>query len=379
MPHKLAIYPVFFTLFVVCAFTLPACAQTGDSPVTVFDYGNPDPYDLTNLHGFNHAPSVVHVGGGRVIAAWFSGPYEASVHQSIVGATSDDGGRTWSKSTVLNDAPRTSDFDPAFIRDGGRTHLFYSTGRWTRWPFVGIGEAAKKQVGTESFQIHVRTSDDGGATWGESRDVEVGRGWNCRSNGIRLSNGDLLLPTHYLAGPYRATAAWSSDGGQTWTLAADVAIPDGIGGAAEPSVAELPDGQVIMSLRTRDGNLWFARSDDRGRSWKEPEKSGLPAAGSSSNVMVTRDGTLVLTHNPTTADRTQLTLRTSTDGGRTWAEPLLIAQVQPPAAGDAVWARQVAYPSVCELDDGTLLVVWTEIEMSPEAQSGIVRAMRVRL
>lgn len=49
----------------------------------VFNYPNADPYDRNNDYGFNHAPSVTRLSDGRLLAAWFSGPFEASVHQVI--------------------------------------------------------------------------------------------------------------------------------------------------------------------------------------------------------------------------------------------------------------------------------------------------------
>src|SRR5688572_2771541 len=89
----------------------------------VFKYPLSDPYDLKNLHGFNHAPSIARMADGKLIAAWFSGPFEASVHQVILASTSNDDGKTWSEAQVLQDTPRVSDFDAAFIQDSARTWM----------------------------------------------------------------------------------------------------------------------------------------------------------------------------------------------------------------------------------------------------------------
>src|SRR5690606_845633 len=92
--------PLALTVFVAAAASAPlglapASAQTAEPAVTVFRDARTDPYDLTNLYGFNHAPSVTRLEGERVMVVWFSGPYEASVHQSVIGAISEDGGRSW--------------------------------------------------------------------------------------------------------------------------------------------------------------------------------------------------------------------------------------------------------------------------------------------
>ncbi|MCC6681271.1 MAG: exo-alpha-sialidase [Phycisphaeraceae bacterium] len=357
-----------------------------ESETVIFDYGNGDPYDLANLHGFNHATSVAALPDGRVMAMWFSGPYEASVHQSIMAADSDDGGRTWSKAYLFSDEPRTSDFDPAFIVNGDQVLAFFSTGRWTRWPFVGIGDAARKQVGTESFQIWMKRSGDSGRTWSLPQAPLIAPGWNCRSNGIRLSNGHLLLPLHYLQSPHRSAALLSEDGGKTWHISQEVAMPDKQD-AAEPSAAQLSDGSLLMALRTRDGKLWFTRSHDSGNTWETPIATDISATSGSHSLFRHSSGKLVLVHNPGPVPlRTELTLRVSLDDGGTWSQPVLLASVEAPeempAAADApdvVWSRQVSYPSVCELPDGKLVVVWGLIEMSSASQSGIIHAARVSL
>ena len=347
------------------------------SSAVVFEDSHSDPYDRTNRYGFNHAASVTVLGGDRVMAAWFSGPFEGSVDQLILGATSEDGGRTWDKAEVVNDAPHVSDFDPAFIQVGERTLLFFSTGRWERLPSMGPSHGGRPQFGVDSFQILMRTSGDQGHTWSDAREVDAGPGWDCRSNGIKLRNGTLLLPTHYLQAPHIASVLLSTDEGATWKRGPDIVTADKIG-AAEPSVAELPSGNLVMVLRTTDGNLWLTRSDDHGATWQSPEKQDLPAATSSANLLCTTSGTLLLTHNPTPPPlRTELTMRASHDEGKSWSAPLTIATAEPGAANEDVWSRQVCYPSVCELGDGTLLVVWARILLSPDKQTGAICSARV--
>ena len=64
----------------------------------VFEHPCADPYNLENCHGFNHGPSVTVLPDGHLVCAWFSGPFEASVQQVILGSYSSDGGRTWGRS-----------------------------------------------------------------------------------------------------------------------------------------------------------------------------------------------------------------------------------------------------------------------------------------
>ena len=372
--------------WVICATaTVGAAAPTEAVPVgaiqsqtVVYEDAHTDPYDRNNLYGFNHAPSVTALGGDRVLAAWFSGPFEGSVHQVILGSVSEDGGKSWGPARVLNDAPRVSDFDPGFINAGDKTLLFFSNGRWASLPSPGPSKGDRRQVGVDSFFMLLTRSFDQGRTWSEAREIGAGPGWNCRSNGIKLKNGTLLIPTHHLEAPHISSVLLSTDNGSTWTRGPDIKTPGNVG-SAESSVAELPDGTLVMVLRTTDGNLWLVRSNDQGRTWLPPEKQDLPAAESSANLFCTSSGKLVLTHNPTKPPlRTELTTRVSDDGGRTWSEPLTISEVDP-TNSELLWSRQVCYPSVCELSDGMLLVVWARIALGAENQSGAIDSARIRL
>jgi Neuraminidase (sialidase) len=371
--------PGFHGARVALAAGLVAAAGAGlcqpglqiESRSVVFAYPEKDPYDPFNRYGFNHAPSVVTLPDGLLLAAWFSGPYEAAVSQVILAAVSSDGGRTWGQAFVLQDSPRRSDFDPAFIADEQRTWFFYTAGRWNRYPFI---KGEREAVGVKSYYLYYRYSDDSGKTWSEP--VEVGQGYFCRSNGIRLTTGELLLPV-YRQDPEAALVMRSTDGGKTWAPGATVKSP---AGADEPTIVELKSGEVLMGLRTNDGAFWTTTSEDRGQTWSEPVKTGLPATCTSHNLFRLPDGRVVLTHDENPRYRTPLTMRTS-DDGKTWSEPLVIAECPIPQEGDPVWNLQVTYPSVAQAPDGALVVVYSEIVMAdyPERseQYGVIHAVRV--
>lgn len=368
-------------LVVMCWF---CCIARGQSPATiaetgeVFSYPNADPYDRHNDYGFNHAPSITRTADGKLIAAWFSGPFEASVHQLILGCISSNEGKTWSKGIVFNDTPRKSDFDPAFVSNGKRTWLFYSVGRWNRYPFVGGRGAEKTEVGIDSYKTFVKYTDDGGATWSEAKRIGDHTGSGPRSNGIQLSSGEMILPLHNYLGQ-QVSILKSSDSGETWKRILGPKS-DEKASAAEPTIAETKSGQLMMVIRTKDGWLWTSRSTDKGESWSDFLKTDMPAAASSASLISLKDGRLALIHNPTKPPlRTSLTIRFSTDEGQTWGEPLELAKVEAPPENDEVYSRQVAYPSAIQLPSGDVFVVWTQISISPSVQSGKICWARVRL
>lgn len=336
----------------------------------VYQHPDQDPYDAQNRFGFNHAPSVTLLSDGRLLAAWFSGPFEASVSQVILGCYSADEGQSWGPAEVLNDFARTSDFDPAFIQDGKRTWLFFSAGRWDRYPFV----RGENEVGPESFKTYCSYTDDAARRWSEPRVAfeKVG----CRTNGLRLSSGELLLPIYGFVGR-TAGVLKSTDRSKSWRRCGDISCP---AGADEPTIAELSSARVLMFLRTNDGFIWKSVSRDKGETWSAAEKTAFVAGAASHNLLRLRDGRIVLTHNASRPPlRTLLTLRISGDDGVSWGDALTLAEIAAPGENEQIWGRQVTYPSVAELANGDLVAVWAEIALGNRVQYGNIHSASVRV
>ena len=144
----------------------------------------------------------------------------------------------------------------------------------------------------------------------------------------RLASGRILLAfaDRYNDYQYRSMTAHSDDEGQTWTISAhDVKLPKR--GALEPSVAELPDGSLLMSIRTQLGGPYFARSMDQGVRWSAPQFGGLEGGESGTCLRRIPDSErLVLFFNNSKyvpghhhyGERTPLTVAISDDHGHQW-------------------------------------------------------------
>ena len=344
---------------------------------TVFEYPKNDPYDRSNHFGFNHAPNVVVQPDGSLTAVWFSGPHEASVHQVIMGSTSKDGGKTWSEASIVFDSPRTSDFDPAFIRDGKTTWLFFAAGRWDRYPFVGLREVEEKKVGMDSFHIFAMQSADSGQTWSEPVQTIPDRAFS-RANGIVLKNGPMLLPTYdSVDKKWTSSLLRSDDQGKTWRRMGLIDAAEGKAGS-EPTIAELDNGDVLIALRSRDGFIWFAQSSDAGATWKKPFASEFDAAAASHALFRTKAGKILLAYDACKPPlRSPLVLRALDQKTMSWGDPIQVAEIEAPKA--PFWSTQVAYPSIAELADGTIVVVWAEIGVSPDVQYGKIKCARLKL
>jgi hypothetical protein len=183
--------------------------------VAVFTHTSTDAKDPANISGYNLGPSIALLPDGRLMAVWFSSPSEGAESQRIVQAFSADQGRTWGAASVLQDFAGQADFDPVLFVAGSETFLFFS-------------------AFTPQIDIYLRRSTDSAKTWTEA--VKLNQpNHTTRSNGIRLSTGELLVPLH-LRGTKAGGVLKSSDGGKTWTRHGAVANPEGQGG--EPTIAE---------------------------------------------------------------------------------------------------------------------------------------------
>ena len=147
---------------------------------------------------------------------------------------------------------------------------------------------------------------------------------------MELKSGRLLLPFHGGTGNQwqQKNSAWclrSDDGGQTWEKSNTISLPKR--GAMEASVAELDDGQLVMSLRTQLGGPFIASSSDGGATWSEAVFSGLEGGesctcirrlpGTNKLVLFWNNGKYVEGHHHF-GERTPLTAAVSSDAGKSW-------------------------------------------------------------
>jgi sialidase-1 len=262
---------------------------------------------------------------------------------------SRDGGRTWSAQTVVwDDADNTCGNPcPVLDRDTGTIWLLTTHN-------LGTDKEAdiitKKSKGTRT--VWVQRSDDHGATW--SKPVEItgsakdpSWGWYATGPGIGIQlergphAGRLLIPANHSfddpngtlrGGKYshRTHALYSDDHGKTWKLGGSTGA-----GTNESQLVELADpaGGVLINMRSYFGRSvrTHSFSRDGGLTWTAPAdqpelvepvcqasilRHSFPTSG--------RSG-LVLFSNPADPKaRVNLTVRGSTDDGKTWPTKLVL-------------------------------------------------------
>jgi hypothetical protein len=97
---------------------------------------------------------------------------------------------------------------------------------------------------------------------------------------------------------YSSWCIGSEDGGETWHYRGTVPpLPEmGDEGWAEPGLALLPNGDLLTVLRNGEGNapLYFSRSTDGGRTWSDPVRSRLH--GQYPGLLTTSSGLIITTY-----------------------------------------------------------------------------------
>lgn len=311
-------------------------------------------------------PNLCELADGSLLIAYhrttqvdFSGKYNTWTR------VSRDGGMTWSDARLFAEHLQA----PGLLRLGsGDILLNGCTVLNDRW----------------STTMRLFRSKDGGQTWAEQKPI-----WE-KSKGIRLQggcaslvqlkSGRIVCPmfgSEIIAADYgqaterqQAGCYYSDDDGKVWREGkGKVSLPKR--GAMEPSVAELPDGALVMTLRTQLGFVYVSRSTDGGDTWSKAWSSGLEAPlvmtsvpGSHRLLMVYCSGKFEPNHHHS-GERTPLTAAVSRDGGKTWGK-----------IGDIVGGHhEFGATSICFTSSGKVLIAydWHRIPWDRSVKTGGIR------
>ncbi|HVC96489.1 MAG TPA: sialidase family protein [Pirellulales bacterium] len=282
-----------------------------------------------------HASTIVEAEPGRFLAAWFGGSREGADDVAIWLSRYD--GR-WSEPEKIADEPGKPCWNPVLFRrrKSGEIQLYYKAG-----------------PSPDTWSGFVRTSADGGHTFGVSRILPAGLLGPIKNKPLELDDGTILAPTSVES--YRAWACWverSGDGGKTWTKHGPIFHPEHAEGIIQPSILRRTDGSLFMLARStrRIGQICRSTSLDAGCTWSPAEAiKDLPNPNSGIDAVTMADGRHALVYNPTHIGRTPLVLALSADDGATWKT----IHVLEDAAGE------YSYPAVIQAADGSLHMTYT--------------------
>ena len=306
----------------------------------------------------NVIPQVARLGDGRLMTVM--GVYTKTTPPGtrIAAAFSSDAGRTWSERTVLY-AEKQSDRavgDPNLLVDGNTVFVY-----WTR---VHNPNTIKK-----AWTWAIKSTDNG-KSWSEQQEIIIPRQYTPgkQHNAIKLADGSYAMgiswdhwPEHGLNARTEGEMNLSSGmllskDGLNWTLHGDLHVfvpkvtPHSTNGLAEPSIVQLADGEIYMVLRSGSSRHYESRSRDGGVTWTPPGPS--PFIGHNTPTALWRldnSSDIVAVWNNSPINRFPLSVALSSDGGRTWTKPRILANSNGP---------QISYPGLTQAADGTIVAVW---------------------
>jgi sialidase-1 len=272
----------------------------------------------------------------------------------LVMKRSTDGGRTWSALQLVHDEGGDAKItigNPCPVVDA-------KTG--TIWlPFNRDNKA-----------VFITSSADDGLTWSAPRDLRATTmkpDWNWVATGpgigIQLTRGAhagrLVIPCDHKRSPAGEPFEWNShmmfsdDAGQSWQISAPIKA-----GGNECQVIEREDGSLLVNARMQgnfEGYRGIATSTDGGATWGEIVQEKQLPCPKCQGSMVRYDDHRLLVSNPfppapvdgkPSGARVNLTIRSSTDDGKTW--PIAKRLHEGPSA----------YSTLARASDGTILCLY---------------------
>jgi sialidase-1 len=278
----------------------------------------------------NDTANVAELPGGELMIVWQK--YAANKESKeggdlcpsrIVTKRSRDGGLTWQDERILVDVY------PGDLNTMAPALCMLPSGEL-------LMNCVRDHSKSSTTMLLFRSTDNG-RTFAPSAPIwERSQNFWCQggaSSLVRLSSGRLLLPFDCQVAKYMTPTDhsvtrfyYSNDEGYHWNLSpASIDLP--MRGAEEPSLAELENGDLLVSIRTQLGSVFLSQSNDRGETWALAQTSGLKSPesctclrripGTSKLVLFWNDGIYNPKHHHF-GERTPFSAALSEDGGESW-------------------------------------------------------------
>jgi len=362
-------------LLVSSILTLAACSQTKPAPLP--DAAPADPHRSTpfvsGTEGYAtfRIPAITVNGAGHLLAICEGRKHGAgdAGDIDIVFKVSEDGGRTWGKLGLIWDDGTNTCGNPCVVRDA-ETGVIWLLQTWNR------GDDHESQIinqtSKDTRRVFVSSSNDDGHTWAQPREITADvklTNWTWYATGpgagIQLQRGAhpgrLLIPCDHIEAvtkKYFSHVIYSDDHGKSWKLGGTTPEPQ----VNECEVVELANGELLLNMRSYDPAKkarQSARSRDDGQTWAEqkivPELVDPICQASIRRLSWPQPGRpgVVLFANAASQRRARMTVRASSDEGRSWPVARLLT------------AEPAAYSCLVAMPDGTIGLLYESGPKNP--------------
>lgn len=289
-------------------------------------------------------PGLVTTNKGTLLGVYdvrYNSSVDLQEHIDIGLSRSTDGGKTWEKMRLPLSfgeydglpAAQNGVGDPSILVDT-KTNTVWIVAAWTH----GMGNQRawwSSHPGMDlnhTAQLVMAKSTDDGKTWSAPINVteQVKQPeWyfllQGPGRGITMQDGTLVFPIQYIDKTRIPNAGimYSKDRGATWHIHNHART-----NTTEAQVAEVEPGTLMLNMRdNRGGSRAVYTTTDLGKTWKEHESSRTaliePVCMASLISVKAKDNALgkdlLIFSNPnSTSERKDMTIKISTDGGKTW-------------------------------------------------------------
>ncbi|MFK7923725.1 MAG: exo-alpha-sialidase [Bacteroidia bacterium] len=286
-----------------------------------------------------HASTIEEVSPNRFMAASFGGTEEKNPDVVIWLSTTENG--KWTQPMmiadgVMNDSLRYPTWNPVLFKAAtGKLFLFYK-----------VGPSPREWWGM------VRSSDDNGVSWNESRRLPDGILGPIKNKPIQLADGTILAPSSTEVSTedepdWKAHIERSTDQGETWEkIPIDPTTEFNV---IQPSILRYPNNKMQVLCRSREDAVMQAFSDDNGNTWGAFTKTTLPNPSAGTDALTLPNGWQLVVYNPTTKGRNKLNLAISKDGN-TWSDALILENEE---------KGEYSYPAIIQAEDGKIHISYT--------------------
>jgi predicted neuraminidase len=316
--------------FVIAGLIVARCCFAADQRVIV---RSEFIYDTAPFKSC-HASTIAQTPEGFA-AAWFGGTEEKNPDVGIWFATALHGGDWTTPVEVANGiqekGKRQPCWNPVLFRPkDGPLLLFYKVGPSpSRW-----------------WGMMMRSADNG-KTWSKSERLPDGIVGPIKNKPVQLADGALLCPSSTEDKGWRIHLERTSDLGKTWTKT-DALNRTKDFGAIQPAILMHPNNRLQALSRTQQGRISEIWSEDGGKTWGPMKATELPNPNSGIDVVTLADGRHLLVYNPTTRERSPISIALSKDG-KAWQKMFDLEDVP----------GEFSYPAVIQASDNLVHITYT--------------------
>ncbi len=187
-------------------------------------------------------------------------------------------------------------------------------------------------------------------------------GWQTRNKPL-ITDNRILLPL-YSDGFSFSLIAMSDNNGDSWFFSEPIVG----GGSIQPALALCRDGSIKTFMRDNGPppkRIMTSSSFDSGKTWSTVKDTDIPNPGSAADVVVLKSGNWVLVSNDLETGRYRLTVKLSTDEGKTWPYSKNIVNGEPNSQ------TRAHYPAIIQGADGLIHVSFTNQVPADEGRSNV--------